>query len=269
MPDESEELSLLDSLSREWIKLLLPVMREVGPACQTLGGLLKLTKRETFSPVDDIARHARLPMGTVRKHLLTLHDHGWIHNAGRQPTKRGYPRRTATIRVTKKTTVVMDTETAENRDTLVYGFLPWWACCTGKIHLPWSARAVLSVVMARLCGKMAAIKEQEGVCDTDDIEELAGQIDNMDVEDSFRFSLDRLVAYTGLTRESVVMAKRVLNHRHGIVNWLYDHRRQQGTGTPTDMLLPNWDFRVIVTPASEGKCYLTFDKKRGGSENGL
>ncbi len=36
-----EEISLLASLNGEWLKLPLSIMRDVGPAVQTLGGILR------------------------------------------------------------------------------------------------------------------------------------------------------------------------------------------------------------------------------------
>ena len=80
-------VSLVDSLSSEWLKLPLVIMQDVGPAVQTLGGLLNITNRETFSPVEEIARRSRLPFNTTKKHLVTLNAAGWIHNAGRGHTK--------------------------------------------------------------------------------------------------------------------------------------------------------------------------------------
>ena len=49
-----------------------------------------------------------------------------------------------------------------------YGLLPWWA--TVKM-VPWSSRAVLSLVMARLCAYMEAIQRDGEVCDEEDLVE--------------------------------------------------------------------------------------------------
>jgi hypothetical protein len=145
-----------------------------------------------------------LPRETVKKHLRRLDEAGWIDNAGRGHTRRGAPRRTATLKITKQTIDHIEP----------YGFLPWWACCEiQKVgRLPWCARAVLSVWMARLCGLKSAVDaQQDAVTD----EEYAGAIDNLG-DDRFRFSLNWLAQQTGLTRDSVVTAKRFLNHRYGI-----------------------------------------------------
>ena len=64
-----QEISLLESLNGEWLKLPLAVMRDVGPAVQTLGGLLEVTKKETYTAVTKISTEAHLPVGTVRRHL--------------------------------------------------------------------------------------------------------------------------------------------------------------------------------------------------------
>jgi len=263
MPEPPQEISLLDSLNGEWIKLLVAAMRDVGPAAQTLGGFLKMTMREAYSPVEEIAHRTRLPVATVRKHLVTLHQAGWIYNSGRQPTKRGNPRRTATIKVTDKTRKALDTDVSSDPKThgLIYGILPWWACCSiaGRIGmLPWSAKAVFSVVMARLASLKSGAENQDGKgLSADDLE---GSIENMGGDDRFRFSLTRLMEYTGLTHDSVTTAKRLLNHRLGILELYYDHRREEGTATPTDLLVPDWDFRVIVTPTDESHYRLAFSK---------
>ncbi|MCG2685421.1 MAG: hypothetical protein L6306_17600 [Planctomycetales bacterium] len=246
---ERQEISLLESLNGVWIKLPTEIMRDVGPAVQTLGGLLKMTNKETFSAVADIATKAQLPVGTVRKHLQWLDAGGWIGNRGRERTRRGRPRRTATLVITKQT-----------RDKIKpYGILPWWACCTIKKvgKLPWSAKAVLAVIMARLAALKAAAQRENCYDEVDVID----AIENMGGEDRFRFSLDYLEQQTGLTRESIVSAKRRL-HKVGIVQWITGGREDGGDGT--DLLVPNWGFRVIITSASKGHCYIGFDR---GSES--
>lgn len=251
-----EEISLLASLKGEWLKLPLSIMRDVGrtqsmkrgvgPATQTLGGILNISKRETFVSASKIAARARLPVATVRKHLVTLHEHGWIQNVGRERTRAGIPRRTCTIKVTTKTKATLNE----------YGILPWWSCCFVKNvgRLPWSAKAVLSVIMARFAALTKAIEDHEGTRPDDD--EFWGSLANFGGEDRFRFSLDRLERETGLHRESIVDAKQLLA-KLGIVKW-------QATNSG-DVLFPREAFRVVVTPASEGHCYIAFSR---GSETG-
>jgi len=256
MDDGTERLSLLDSLNRDgrWIKLPFLAMQEVGPAAQTLGGLLAITKRETFTSVASIAEHARLPVGTVRKHLITLDYCGWIRHKGRGLTRAGYLRRTATIAIRKR---------AINAARDSYGVLPWWACCSIRRfrRLPWSTRAVLSVIMARLMTLKAAAEEQDGHgLEADDI---IGSIDNMGGDDRFRFGLKSLAGQTGLSRDSIISAKRWLD-RAGIVRWR-GQDPSPGVTTPTDLLVPNWGFLVVVTPASPGRCFIDF---HGGSKSG-
>jgi hypothetical protein len=241
--DGRQAISLLQSLDAEWLKLPVAAMIGVGPATQTLAGLLKVTNRETFTAVSEIAAKARLPVPTVRKHLATLDAKGWIANKGRGHTRAGKPRRTATLALTAKT-----------RDHLEpYGFLPWWACCTIRRHgrLPWSAKALLAIVMGRLLTLKAAA-ERQGPQDEGD---LIGDIENLGAEERFRFSLAVLEKQTGLTHDSVTAGKRHL-HRTAILQW-QGGKRDDG-GTACDLLVPNWDFRVVVTPASAGRCYLDF-----------
>jgi len=247
---EAEKISLLESLGGEWIALPLTVMRDAGPAVQTLGGLLKITNRETYVAVSEIAGTARLPTATVRKHLVMLDSRGWIASSGRQKTRRGALRRTATTRIAKQTLDHLKP----------YGILPWWACCSiRKVgRLPWSAKAVFSIVMARLCSLKGAA-ERDGV--DEDAEEM---IAKMGGDDRFEFSLDWLTEQTGLHRETIVRAKRFLNHRYGMVRWI-GTPVEAGTDTPTHQLVPNWDFRVVVTPAQKGGVYLAFER---GSDSG-
>jgi hypothetical protein len=242
-----QEISLLDSLNGEWIKLPLAVVRDIGPAAQTLGGLLKVTNKETYSAASAIASKARLPIRTVRRHLVTLHHAGWINNRGREHTRRGRPRRTATLALTKHTLAAIDGKT-NFVDQLLYGMLPWWAC-----GFPWSARAVLALVMARLCSLKAAAVAQDG--HSMDADDIIGSIANMGDEGRFRFTLDWLGRHTGLTHDSITAAKRHL-HKLGVVEWQGSSREDGGTAP--DRLVPNWDFRVIVTPTSPSRCRLDF-----------
>jgi hypothetical protein len=245
MADAPKIITLLDSLTGEWLKLPMAAMREVGPAVQTLAGLLKLTNKETFSPVKAIASKSRLPATTVRKHLTTLTAHGWITNAGREHTRRGAPRRTCTIRLTKKT-----------HDALGdYAVLPWWFAS----GYGWAERALLAVLMARLMAlKAEAARQDEGEND------ILGGIDNLGGDDRFRFSLNRLKEITGLSRPAIVSAKHGLQ-QHGIVLWQSDIRDDGGSAT--DFIIPSRTFTVVVTPLENGRCRTRFDpgKKVGNT----
>lgn len=233
-----EEISLLESLNGEWLKLPLSIMRDAGPAAQTLGGLLNITKNETFVSVSKIAERARLPVATVRKHLVTLDVRGWIENSGRERTRAGIPRRTCTMKVTSKTKAALNE----------YGILPWWACCSikGIGRLPWSAKAVLSIVMARLAALKKAIEDQEGETNNDD---FWGSLDNMGGEDRFRFSLDHLQKETGLSRPAIVDAKQKLAKLR-MIEWR--------ASVTSDVLMPCERFRVRLTPVSPGRVFIEF-----------
>ena len=254
---EPEEFDLWESLEQGWLKLPLAVMQDVGPAVQTLAGLLKLTDKETFWKTAEIAGYARLPIATVRKHLLTLDARGWIERKGRERTRAGYLRRTATIQIPKAT-----------RDKLApYAVLPWWACCwiRGAGALPWSSRAVLSIIMARIMSLKGAA-ERAG--DISDPEELFGEFSNMggEGEERFRFSRKYLTAQTGLSKNAIVAAKRHL-YKLGIIVLTAGENQEDG-GTGCGRLVPNWDFRVVVTPAGERGCYINFRKVEGGVKSG-
>lgn len=251
--DGIQRISLFDSLDGEWLKLPKAAMLDVGPAAQTLGAIMKISNRETYVCAAKIAGHARLPLLTVRKHIKTLDTAGWIKNDGRQPTRSGNLRRTATIKVTAKT-----------RDAAyAFGFLPWWACCgirkVGKLR--WSTRAVLAIVMAKLAKLANTAEVQDNAVTGEEFEDF---LETLGGRDRFRFGLDELHQATGLHRESIVDAKRSL-HQLKIIRWEGIPRGKKGTACERDWLIPNFGFRVVVTPASPGRCFVEF---QGGSENG-
>lgn len=238
---EVRYISLVDSLTEYWLKLPLAVMRDVGPAVQTLGGLLHVTPKETFVEAAKIASKARLPIGTCRKHLVTLDRRGWIKNRGRQVMRSGWLRRTATIAITQQTREHIEP----------YGVLPWWGRCqlngrTGR--LSWSAQAVLSLVMARLMSLKGAIDQQDG-CGVD-ADDLLGSIENMGGEARWQMSIGWIAQQTGLTRDSIASAKRTLAAAGLVRLWAGP---DYGSGYDgADIIEPNWDARIVVTPADPG-----------------
>lgn len=229
---------LVSSLDSEWLRLPYAAMREVGAAVQTLGGLLRITTDETFVRVDKIAVSAGLPIDTVRKHLTTLRCAGWIESLGRQRTANGRPRRTITWRPARK---------AEHEP---YGILPLWA--SGSIgqgtKLSWSDRAVLSVVMAGLCKCKAAFERTDHNFPT--VEDF---MNNFGMESRFSspLSLSGLESLTGLARNSIIKARENLM-RLGIIGAAVD------CGI-ADLLLPNFEFRVVVTPTDGGRAIVNFE----------
>lgn len=233
--------SLVDSLDEAWIKLPLAVMRDVGPAVQTLGGLLHVTPKETFVEVAEIASKARLPIGTCRKHLVTLDRRGWIKNRGRQVMRSGWLRRTATIAITQQTREHIEP----------YCVLPWWACChvlPKNGRLSWGGRAVLAVIMARLMSLKGAIDQQDG-CGVD-ADDLLGSIEDMGGEARWQMSLGWIASQTGLTRDSIASAKRTLAAAGLVRLWAGP---DYGSGYDgADIIEPNWDARIVVTPADPG-----------------
>jgi len=250
--EEPERYTLWESLTQEWIKLPCAAMREVGPATQTLGGLLRITFRQTYCQTAKIADAARVPVKTARKHLEILETHGWIANRGRQPTRSGRCRRTNTIAVTAKT-----------KDSIEpYGVLPWWACCSigGVGRLRWGTKAVLSVVMGRLLRLRAVVEQEENEMDAEE------RYDDVVTPERFRLPLRLLEERTGLSRQTVIEAKRNL-HRLGILEWSGGARRGDGQSLP-DLLVPRPDFQIIETPAGPGKVYLDFGNVEGGSKSG-
>ena len=118
---------------------------------------------------------------------------------------------------------------------------------------------MLSVVMARLMGlKAAAERNCDEVDDSLLDEDLIEAIEDMGGEERFKSGLGRLERDTGLARGTIIAAKRNL-HRLGVIVCTAGGEGDRGE-TLTDLLAPNWDFRVVVTPAGPGQCYLDFDK---------
>lgn len=227
-PPQTRVFTLVESLDEQWIKLPLPIMQQCGPAVQTVGGLLKITSRETFVTVDVIAEQARLPVATVRKHLKILHDAGWIQNLGRQRTRAGILRRTATIKL------------RSDCCQLPYGALPWWACGTPK--LKWSSQALFSVLMSQLMGlKAASDRNSLSGC-----LELEDYLVDCSMAAQFRWGIPRLMEYTGLSRPSCVSAKRELQ-KHGIIFVECDDWQ-----SPHSITL-NTDLSVTIKPHSPGR----------------
>ena len=222
-------------------------MRDCGPACQTYAAITLITNRETFVSVKQIAEWARLPVATVRKHIRTLGAAGYIFNAGRQRTRNGSLRRSATIKVIKS---------AISSD---YGFLPWWACChIGRVgRLPWASKAVLSVVMGQLC-KLKGAVEQDG-SDATEYENDDSLNDMFFNNKRFQFSLDKLKEITALDRKTIVLAKKHLCKMQ-IISW--GGGRSVENGDVCDTLAPNYDFRVVVTDVGNGKCTIGFMVKK-------
>lgn len=243
----TRRITLYNSLSEEWIKLPFAVMRECGPAAQTLGGLLKLTDKETFSSVKKIAETSRLPVKTCRNHLNTLHERKWIQNLKRQRTRTGRARRTCTIKLWR----------TDETSTDGYGVLPWWACCnpTKKRKLNWSERVVLSWVMYRLLSLKAVVEMDGDLCgdEAEFWEMVGGTIGDWD--DRFQISLMHLNKLTGLDRKSITSAKMGLNQR-GIIKW-NEVRREDG-GLDSDRILPRSEFAVKEKSAEPGRVFLTF-----------
>ena len=247
---EREEFDLWDSCERGcWLKLPLAVMRDVGPAVQTLGGILELTDKDTFRQQAEIAKRARLPIATVRKHLVTLATAGWILCKGREHTRAGRLRRTATVVIPKST----------RKQLVPYGVLPWWACSRAH-RFPWASRAVLSIVMGQLLTMKAVV--ERGDYDSADWQ---GELDNLGGDSRFQFSLGQLTRETGLSRESVVTAKSHLS-KWKVISLTRQQRRDGGDDR--DVLAPNLGFRVVKTPAGEGLCYISFREVEGGSDSG-
>lgn len=279
-------LSILESIRGPRLHLPMGAMQDVGPATQTLGGLLAMTKTETFASVERIAHTALVPISTARKHLSVLAKNGWIVNAGRGRTKKGAPRRTCTLKVTEKTTKSLEK----------YSILPAWAAEAD--WLTWADRAVLSVVMAKLAMLIKAIEadrakrraERHASTRPTKIGEIVESIlpfGEMELailnqgQAPWEFSLQRLQELTGLGRDAIIAAKR----RLVALGILMADKRSQRFGrnfsqlnrpaTPPAVLCPICSFRPLYRSVTSPDC-IPFSGSRnlganmgdGGSESG-
>lgn len=185
-PSKFRTMPLVIAMQENSIKLLVEAMHEVGPAAQTLGGILRLTLRCTFASQSKISIASGLPLKTVRKHLLTLQEHSFIHNNGREPTQSGRARRTCTIRSTGRTLEVVKN----------YCPLPWWTAAT-SVGNQWCSRALRAVVVRRW------LELRAGIITTYRGEpfhehELPDRLNSIGGEDRFGFSLPKFQKMTGL-----------------------------------------------------------------------
>src|SRR5690349_2493941 len=96
------ETSFDDYVDEEWLKIPLNIMKDARAAVQAMGGLLRITKKNTFCSVEKIASRAGLKLKTARNQLTVLRLKGWIRNKGRGLTKYGVPRRTCTLELTDR-----------------------------------------------------------------------------------------------------------------------------------------------------------------------
>ncbi len=236
-------------VERYWFKWPFEVMRQCGPAVQTLGAILQFTNKSTFASAESIAEKARLPLATVRKHLLTLDEAGWIRNDGRGRTRSNRPRRTCTIAVTKRT---LD---ASKED---YGVAPWWYS-ERTIKLKWADRAVLSVFMSNL---MALIKAAQEIAEN--AGDSAGNwFDVLTEFDRNRYlmPLNFLEERTGLSRHSVIAAKGRL-HRSGILTNFTRAASKGKCPHKPSFLAPNWAFRIDMQSLDNGRCRVTVNPNK-------
>ena len=223
-------LSLEETLPRaNWLKVPFAVMRDVGPAVQTLAGVIEVVnmqwdRPQTFMSVEKIAAASMLPARTARKHLNTLCVRGWLKNWGREkPRKARRRRRTCTYEVVAKTK-----KAAEDS----YGVLPKWAAAR---DMSWCSKAVLSVVMHGLLYCEAIARKQTA--------DLYDVVLNYDVDRRFQLSLQRLSEITGLSPRSALTGKNELR-RLGIIT--VDPMVRDRGGLDIDYLRPSEEFRAPI-----------------------
>lgn len=155
---------------------------ELGAAALTLAAIARIMEEaksaECFATIDVIARRAGRSRRSVRTDIAALVDDGWLQNSGRQRSKKrgGRVRRTNTLRLTEKARVSANP----------YHRFPEWATAL----LPrWADRVVFGAVVST-----ALLVVDKG---------LEGQ-------GRERLTIDSLCNSTGLSRPTVIAAKRRL-----------------------------------------------------------
>lgn len=103
-------------------------------------------------------------------------------------------------------------------------------------EMPWSSRAVLAVVLAKLLKLTAAAEKQ---FDAYEDEEVWTAIEEMGGDIRFQFSLSELHDETGLDHKSITAAKIDLSNR-GLLDWTC------GDGKEPDILRPLEGLKVMV-----------------------
>ena len=228
--------------------LVVPLMaiRSVGPAAETLATVMSISLSGTFVSQQTIATTARIPVDTVKKHLSKLVP-DWLENEGRQPTKRGWIRRTVTLLPT----------TLAKRSRSPYILLPWWARCSLNLRqidrtrtsnrLSWSEKVLFGLIASRFLGIQSKGEEEGSGCLSEEAYD----------EDRYLFSLRYLELQTGMDRKTIVSAKRSL-HRAKLIEWL-------GDGETTDRLFPNFKIDIVEKPAKPGYFYISIEFRKDES----
>ncbi len=200
--NDREWLSQIDHelLRQDHLQLPRAACREIGPAAQTLGAIMRLCdiggRNTTFASVGTIADIAMLPIGTVRRHILQCVAAGWLDTKGRQllPGSKYLRRRTNTLSLTAKTI----------NQRKPYGILPRWIC---RVLAKWSARALYAAVVARHV--LIETVEQNRCGAAYNREEM---------------SLNNIERETGLTDKSITEAKLTLERiGHVVVERVYSY----------------------------------------------
>jgi hypothetical protein len=201
-----QQVTVLDSLSQELLHLPIDAIRHVGPAAQTLAGLLSITRTQTFVAIDKIAKRSWLPLRTAKYHLRQLQDDNWVKNCGRQKSSSGGLIRTSTLQVTQKA--------LQSRDK--YFMLPWWSCCQMSLpdgsveRLSWGSRVLLAMLTTKLA--IAKNSYNPGVTSSpvEDSAFWCYYADHGRHED-FAISLKEIHEKTNLTTPTITAAKRQLS----------------------------------------------------------
>jgi len=206
---------------RAWLKLPHVLMNAAGPAAQSLAGMHRYfgSRTETFASAEKIAAEVMVPTRAFRNHLRKLEAGEWVKNKGRQKDHTGYARRTPTLALTPQTLALFSSD-----QKTPYGVLPDWAC---DDRFPWSARAVLSVVMAQL---MKLNSKFDG-------DDPWGELENFGGPERFYFSISDLQECTGLARKAAVAGRRCLVE-YGVVRRIDPDARNLGA-----ILYPSEHFR--------------------------
>lgn len=180
------------------LRLSLQAMHECGEAAQVLAAIWTAAGegqgRQTFAKIGKLAAVACCSWRTVHRSLEKLEAFDYIKRHGRQPLSQhtDIKRRTITLSLTKNAIKAF----------VSYRMLPRvlvHVMQEAGFPLSWSERAVLASIVSRHC--LIDRIEMEGLgC----------------AEDRRKFSINRLITDTGLTRHSVIAGRDGLERR-GII----------------------------------------------------
>lgn len=191
MNDIPPDISI-EYLTADFIPLYRRAMKDAGSAAQTLGVIMRLATEgrhhRTFASTGLVAKMSCVCERTAHEHMNCLTKKGWIESLGREPIYPGCSaiRRTVTYRLTDKAIDLSDDDK--------FAVLPRWAA---RALATFGQRAVYAEFVSR---HLLVLSIEDGCA-----------------EDRYRVSISDLESVTGLSRRTVINARRDLLDTGAIV----------------------------------------------------